>query len=429
MRRKSRWLAALLALVLVTALVITAGGCSLGKKKTVIRIATHWGEGYQEKLLPFIEEYEKLNPDIDIQYESAPFEEYFKKIQVSALSGEAPDIYHVYSLWGVQLKRAGALDKPSPDVVNFVRNEYVDAGIKGVTIDGEVWGIPTEIDNYMLLYNKKLLAEAGYTAPPRTWDELYNMAKKITRYNQDGTIDVAGVAFMKGWDSAVVHPFLSLLMSNGGKFMNEDLSKTLIDSPEAIETLEFENKLFKDKVSDPGIDFWKLFPAGKVAMIIMAPFWEDGLKSGMGENFKDVGVAPVPYGKAGKPASAAYTWFYAVNSKSKVKDEAWKFLMWLNSAREGSKASRMGDFLVKIGIIPARIADVEAHPAELGDDFTKPFVDALPYSTVEPNIPQGQEIKTTLMQEIEESWYGKKTAEQALKAAAEKINKILSESK
>ena len=38
-----------------------------------------------------------------------------------------------------------------------------------------------------LFYNKTLLAEAGYTEPPKTMEEMYEMAVNTTKLNPDGT--------------------------------------------------------------------------------------------------------------------------------------------------------------------------------------------------------------------------------------------------
>jgi multiple sugar transport system substrate-binding protein len=392
-----------------------------------LRVSTHWGEGFKEKLLPYMEEYTRLNPHVTFEYESVPFEEYLKKVQVQHASGDAPDIYHLYSLWGVQLSRSKVIAELPGDVANFVKGDYTGAAVGGVTIDGKLWGVPTEINNYLLLYNKKLLQEAGFSGPPKTWEELYNMAKAITKKKADGSYERVGIAFMRGWDSAVVHPWMSLLFTEGGRFLTPDNKAAAFNTPEGIAALEFQVRLMKEGLTDPSVNFWAMFPGEQLAMIIMAPWWEDGLKGAMGDNFKNVGVAPVPVGKSGKPATVAYSWFWAVAQPSKNKEEAWKFLHWLNSAQQGQKGSRMGAYLTSVGIIPGRTADMEAYPERLNDDFTKPFIDALAHTTPEPNIPQGQEVKTALMREIEEAWFGRKSPAEALKAAEEQINKILKE--
>lgn len=429
----------LLALLVMGAVLISVVGCGGQKaaptgntattaQKVTIRIATHWGQDYSvEELMPYIQEYQRLNPNVEIKYEAVPFGEYFKKVQVSHLSGDAPDIYHVYSLWGVQLSRSGVIAEAPQNIQDFVKKEYTPAAVAGATFDGKLWGIPTEIDNYQLYYNKKLLADAGYKAPPATWNELYTMAKKTTKLNADGTIDVAGISFMKGWESAYTHPFVALLLTNGGRFLSDDGKKAAFNSPEGVGALEFEGRLFKDKITDPSLDYEKLFPADKAAFVIMAPYWKNGLKKTMGDKFSNVGIAPIPVGKTGKPYTSGYTWFFTVDKNSKVKDEAWKFLLWLNGAKSDTdKNSRIGTYLTTLGVIPGRIGDQQNQPG-LQDSFSKPFVDALQYTTVEPNLPQGQEIKTELARQIEEVWYGRKAAKAALDDAAAKVNEILSQ--
>lgn len=44
------------------------------------------------------------------------------------------------------------------------------------------------------MYRPSLLKEAGYDAPPQTWDELLDMAKTLNKDTDgDGTIDIYGV--------------------------------------------------------------------------------------------------------------------------------------------------------------------------------------------------------------------------------------------
>ena len=47
------------------------------------------------------------------------------------------------------------------------------------------------------MYRPSLLKEAGYDAPPQTWDELLDMAKTLNKDTDgDGTIDIYGVGKM-----------------------------------------------------------------------------------------------------------------------------------------------------------------------------------------------------------------------------------------
>ena len=46
--------------------------------------------------------------------------------------------------------------------------------------DGKINVIPNNQDLFIVFYNKELLAEKGFKAPPKTYDEMYTMAKAMT---------------------------------------------------------------------------------------------------------------------------------------------------------------------------------------------------------------------------------------------------------
>jgi multiple sugar transport system substrate-binding protein len=127
-------------------------------------------------------------------------------------------------------------------VIDFVTNNYVETTTDAVTINDQLWGIPTEVSNYLLVYNKKLFAEAGFDAPPSTWDDLVEMAASMTKRNKQGNITQAGYAFG--------HPFLTQLCSRGVDLFKEDYSGTNLTTPEAIEVLSDQVRLFEEGITD-----------------------------------------------------------------------------------------------------------------------------------------------------------------------------------
>ncbi|BAS28285.1 extracellular solute-binding protein [Limnochorda pilosa] len=419
MRRLGRWVAVALA-----AAWLAGSFGVLAEAKTRIVVAAHYGQGQKDFLLPYFDEYMKLHPDVELVYQELTFADYLQTVLTARMAGQAPDVYHLYSLWGVQMQQNGVLDQPPADVQKLVRETYVPSAVDSVTIDGTVWGIPTEINNYMLVYNRRLLAEAGYSEPPGTWEELLKVGKAVTQKNAEGKITRAGFAIERGWDSIVVHPWMALLYSEGGQLFSDDFSQATFNSPEGVRALEKLVATFEQGLTDPNVSVWD-FPTGTIAMTIMAPWYENALKSTMGERYQEIAVAPIPPGPAGL-RSVQYTFYWAVDSKSRVKKEAWEFLRWLNAARDG-QGSRMGQMLITLGAIPANQADIAAHPDDLDDTYTRPFVDALAYSVAEPNVVQGQEIKMVLMNYILKAYYGEMTPKQALDAAAREVDDILFE--
>ncbi len=69
---------------------------------------------------------------------------------------------------------------------------FPPAGLKYTSYQGNQCTLPLLTDAYGLYYNKDMLAAKGYTAPPKSLSELTDMAKKLTVFNSDGSIKVAG---------------------------------------------------------------------------------------------------------------------------------------------------------------------------------------------------------------------------------------------
>ncbi len=424
------------AFLVACVLIMILSVISLGNTKLVW--AVHWSDFqvdgiYDEDenltvkgVQQYVDQYMKENPTVEIEIQPVPFDDYLKRILIGHTAGQYSDIYNLYSLWAVQLVDSYILDAPSPALIETVRKNFIPVSVQGSTIEGKIWGVPMEISNYTLIYNKKLFAEAGYQHPPKTWDELIDMAVNLTKRNEDGTIHQYGFAFLSGWDSAVVHPYLSMLYSLEGRLFTDDFSRSLLDSPEALLALEKQIELFKRGGTDTAGSVWA-FPTGRVAMMIMASWYESSLKLGFGDEYEEtVGVAPFPYLKT--PANCGYTWFIGVDRNSRHKEEAWKFIQWMTTEMTEAGTTRMGELMARnIGSIPTHLADLDGFPDELNDLYTSVFVQELENTISEPNVAQGQEIKVVLMREIIEAWHGRKTPQQALSAAKREIDQILRE--
>lgn len=413
-------------------------------EEIVLSYAIHWSEKAQTEgiyengvlkskgLNHYLDEYTSLNPNIKFNVNVIPYGEYADTLKVWSDANMAPDIYQIYSPWGVTYVKEGLLNKPAEDIIKDVKNNYISTD--GVTIDGKIWGIPTEINNFVLLYNKNIFKEAGIIDEngnvlyPKTWKDFVDTAVKLTKKDSKGNISQYGVAFSNE-DWQVVDPFLSVLFSNGGKYLSEDLGKSLFNSKEGVEALNAEIELFKKGATDLNGNFFD-FGKGKVAMVIAPPWVKASFKENFGDNFEStVGVAPIPVYK--NPATLGYSWFMGVMEKSNNKEEAWKFLKWFTmEIQPETGTTRYGDLLANtIGSIPARKVDFESHKEVLGDFFTSEYVNQMKNMVSEPNVLKSSLIKSTLMKEILIAWSGKKTAIEALNDAASAIDKILIENK
>jgi multiple sugar transport system substrate-binding protein len=393
-------------------------------------VLTHWGA--EAQLAPFqalLDEYQEANPNVTIEYQTVAFGELLNRITTGQLGGDAPDVYHFYNLWLPEFAMSQLLATPPDDVLSDIQAGYAEGTISGASFGGDLWGYPTEVNVWQLLYNRQMLADAGIETPPATWDELREVAAQLTQRDGD-EVTIGGLELNHTWDSAVVHPWVSLLWSNGGEYVADDFSEVLFNGPAGVETLQLQVDMLTEGSALATHEDDDLFMNGLAAMIFMPNFWGSDLRAGMQGGIENVGVAPIPASEGNQSTAVQYEWLWGVSEGSANQEAAWAFLQWLNSPRDDNpeNSSPMGDFLTSaLNAIPGRTTDQEAHASVIEDPFVGPFVESLQTSRPEPLIPGAQEIKTNLQTQIEAAWFGQKSPEDALDDAANEANRILAE--
>jgi ABC-type glycerol-3-phosphate transport system substrate-binding protein len=398
-----------------------------------ISFLTHWGPDTVAKLEAAAATYTKAHPDTKITVRAVPFGDLLTTLRSSGGGSDGATIAGIYDAWLPDLSK-DKLVAPVPDAIAADTKANWPAGVVGAaSIGGTLYGIPNEIDVYALNYNKKLFEAAGISAPPKTWDEFLADAEKLT----DRSKNQQGFGKINSWAAGVLHPFASLLVSNGGDLVAN--GKPVLDSKQAKETFELYETLIKKGYSDPAMatadanttgPFLDNFVSGKTGMIIMANWWESALKAGMGDKFADIATAPIPVGPSGDRArSISYSWMTVVNAKAPADEQkaAWDFLSWLNGPESGPNgASAMGDILMSMGILPSRTSDGKAFADRLsGDPFLKGYTDTLADAKGFPVVLGGQEFSESLQKTLEGMQFGQLSAADAQKTAQDDATEIL----
>jgi len=419
---------------------LTLSGCagtsdsgSGGGGAQEITFLTHWGPDQVAMLEAAGDAFTAENPDITLKVQSVPFGNLLSTLRTQGTSANGPTIVGAYDAWLPELVRDGLAAQAPSDVVDDVTANWPEGVVTAASNGGELYGVPNEIDLYALNYNTALFEAAGITEAPADWDALVEDAAKLT------TGDQQGIGFITGWNSGAVHPFLSLLASNGGTFLNEDGTASNLTSDEAIEVAELYETLAKAGSTDPSKStananttgpYLDNFVNAKTGMIIMANWWESSLKDAMGDSFSDVATAPIPVGPSGtEPSSISYSWMTVVNSKADAakQDAAWEFLNYLNGPDSGENgSSAMGDILISMGIMPTRSSDIEAHAETLGTPFLSTYVSALDAATPFPTVLGGPAATDALQVQLEALLNGQVDAETAMQNAARDVDAALS---
>lgn len=268
-----KFLTVLLVLVMLMSLVAMASA------KVNLILWTKEGEEALDWNKSLIEEFMKANPNITIELVKKTNVEVLREDYLTAsLAGAAPDI-----LWTVS-DHAGPF--VAADIVEavdnlFDLNMYVESAMDAVKLEGKYWGIPISNGNQlMLLYNKKLIAEA-----PKDTDELFAVGKKLT----------TGGNYALVWNQTEPFWLVPWLGGFEGKVFAEDGVTPTLNTPEMVATLKFLHDMkFDAKIVPPECDYDgadTLFKEGKAAMIINGDWSISGYVSVLGD---DLGVARIP---------------------------------------------------------------------------------------------------------------------------------------
>ena len=139
-----------------------------------------------------VDKFVALNPGVKVEVKKGQDDD--KTIQAIA-AGQPIDVVLSYSTDQIgKFCSTGAWQ----DLSAYISRDGVDINqipsvVRDYTqFDGKRCSMPMLSDTYGLYYNRKLLAAAGYSAPPKTMTELTDMAKKLTSLDGKGAIQVAG---------------------------------------------------------------------------------------------------------------------------------------------------------------------------------------------------------------------------------------------
>lgn len=437
-----------MALIMASASSLALAGCgsssspsaSGSSSKVSISYLTLWPSPQVAIFQKAINKYEKLHPNVSISVRSVPFGNLLSTITTDSLGNNGPTMFDIYDLWLPSLAKDGVVASAPPSYASDIKTNYGANIVESTDYKSQTYGYPNEVDDYALNYNKALFAQAGIKSPPKTWPQLIADAKALTKYNASGKITQQGFGLITSWNSGVVHPWLAMVQSDGGKLLNNK-HHPLLTSPaaEAVTKL-YADLVAKYKVTSPAMSvanasttgpYLNNFAAGKTGMIIMADWWESDLESSMGAKFSDVGVAPIPVGPNGTGSHTVYySWMSTVNAHASVAQQkaAWAFLRWVDSPASGSNgSSAMGELLSSEGIMPSRNSDIRAQKARLDTPFMKPYVEALKTADPFPVVFEGDQLTTDIQNTIESVVYGQASPHNALKSGQATVSQLLSQ--
>jgi multiple sugar transport system substrate-binding protein len=377
-----------------------------------------WDENQKPAMQQTIDEFQKQHPNIKVEIQLTPWNNYWDKLKTAAAGGEINDVlwmngpyFPFYASKGLLLDLQPYMDKDKLPINNYPKSildlyKYKDHYYAG----------PRDFDTIALFYNKDMFDAAGVKYPDESWDwnALLDAAKKLTKAPDQWGI----VAWNSGQEQ-----YMNFLYSNGGAILSDDKTKCVLDQPQAIQAFQFlVDLIYKDKVSQlpqaMGNDPTEFFKQGKAAMITTGS-WN------VGPYAKDLkfkwGIAPLPNSpNTGKRVSVIHGLGNVISANTKNPDAAWEFVKFMASEPGQQILANTGTQIPTLQGLAKGWQ--EAHK----DQNTQIFLDAATnYSKEYPASVAFAEWNDVLNKGLDQIYNNQVPVDQGLKDICAKMNPIL----
>jgi multiple sugar transport system substrate-binding protein len=177
-----------------------------------------------------------------------------QKLQAAIESKQLPDLTQVDDGRFTAFYKSGIFTDHSDLFAEMGKQwgGWYPSGQKIVTIDGKQWMMPYSLDSSLMLYRQDILQAAGFKEAPKTWDELFDQAKKAQT-----PPNIYGVGFQvnkAGTDAETTYNLM--MLSYGGRIVNEDGKMANIKTPEMLAFLNRLKSSWEMGIYPPGVTGW-----------------------------------------------------------------------------------------------------------------------------------------------------------------------------
>ena len=104
--------------------------------------------------------------------------------------GEAPDLFILSPGDFLRYYNGGALGDLTPYISSEARADFPASVVASRMVDGRIFAVPMEVEPMAILYSIEAFEEAGLDESdiPKTWDELLEIAGKLTHSKRFGVL-------------------------------------------------------------------------------------------------------------------------------------------------------------------------------------------------------------------------------------------------
>jgi multiple sugar transport system substrate-binding protein len=412
----------LLAMIFVISVVGCAPRAAAGPV-TIRVLAMQQAGPTVDEMNSIVAEFNKANPDIKVEIEYVAYDALHDKITTAMASNPpAYDVFLVDDIWYAEFAKAGYMMDATDRISQDMRAKIFPASWDITTVGGKVYGMPWLLDEKYFYYNETLLKQAGFDAPPATWEELVDQAKAI---KEQGIVEYP-IVWSWGQYEAAVCDWVTLLYGNGGSLVDEN-GAPAFNNEIGVKTLTWMVQTMDEGITNPASvsyveeDVRNVFSQGKavfatnwVYMYNMVNFNKE--ESTVTGKIK-MALMPAFEGSGVESSSINGSMGFSVAATSPNKDAAWKYVEFLTSEDVQNRYSANllpiwqtsfeGEGLKKLqGYNPSNATTVPM------------FKEQFPFAHVRPKVAYYPEASKALQLALQEALTKQKSPEQALNDAA-----------
>ncbi len=398
-----------------------------------IRVLAMQQAGYPVEIMnEIIGKFNAENPGIKVEGEYVAYEALHDKISTSmAVTPPAYDVMLIDDIWYAEFSQAGYLWEVTDKISQEMKDGIFTSGWDITTVSGKTFGLPWGIDGMYFYYNEKMLKDAGFENPPRTWEELETIGYAL---KEKGIVEYPMV-WSWAQAEASICTLVALLYGNGGTFVDEQGNATF-NKPEGVEVVQWMVDSIDKGLTNPASisyleeDVRNVFSQGKAAFGINWGYMfalanHDPAESQVNGQ---VNMAIMPVFQKGldqgiETATINGSMGWSVAAASPHPEEAWKFVVYLTSKPVQDQYSQYST--------PAWATSYEGENLEklisLSDAnkvLIPNYVKQIPYAHVRPKVPYYTEASLTLQLALQNALTKVKTPQEALDEAAAKFNEL-----
>jgi len=271
-----------------------------------------------------------------------------------------PDVYAVDVIWPAILGEQFLDLKPYVPTQEIA--DHFPESITNFTVNGRLVALPYDLDTGLLYYRTDLLRKYGYSAPPKTWEELGKVAANIQAAERaQGQKNLWGFVWQGSASEALTCNALEWQESEGGGTIIENGAVT-VNNPQTVRAWK-RAASWPGSISPPGVVAYKEWDAlnlWKAGQAVFMRNWSNAYMVSSEKNSPVRGkfaMCPLPKGRAGISGTLGGNG-YAVSQYSLHPHEAAQLVRFLCGRNEQFRRSQNP-------VEPSTIPDLYSNPSVL----------------------------------------------------------------